>query len=226
MALRTAKPGMRLPMRVWDLPTRLFHWVIVVLVLLCYVSINADWVQLHFWCGYVVLGLVLFRLAWGVVGSETARFSKFLKSPMAGLRYLIKFGHQAPDDQVGHNEAGGWMVLVMIALLLAIAITGLFANDQGLNYGPLYDYVSQDTSEALSALHGGLLKVTLLVAVGLHLAAILAYAFVKRHDLVRPMITGKKMLPAATRAPRLASNMLAVLVLAAAAIVVAVIVAV
>jgi cytochrome b len=211
---------MRLPMRVWDLPTRLFHWAIVLLVVLCYVSIEANWVRFHFWCGYAVLALVLFRLLWGVVGSETARFSAFLRSPLAGLAYLLKFRRSGPDDQVGHNEAGGWMVLMMIALLLAISVTGLFANDQGSNYGPLTDFVSDDTSGWLSVLHGSTLKIALFVAIGLHLAAIAAYAVVKRHDLVRPMITGKKLLPAATRAPRLAPNALAAIILAAAVLVV------
>ncbi len=225
MALRTARPGMRLPLRVWDLPTRLFHWSIVLLVLLCYVSINANWTVVHFWAGYAVLALLLFRLVWGVVGSDTARFSAFLRNPLTGLSHLLRFGERGPDDQVGHNEAGGWMVLAMLLLLLAIAVTGLFSNDDGAAYGPLTDLVSKSVSDQLSGIHGVILKVALLVAIGLHIVAIVAYAVVKRHDLVRPMITGKKLLPAATRAPRLAPTALAAAILAAAAIVVAVVAA-
>ena len=218
MALRTAKPGMRLPLRVWDLPTRLFHWVIVLLVAFCYVSMNLNWTELHFWAGYAVLALLLFRLVWGVVGSETARFSAFLRSPIEGLRHLLKFGERGPDDQVGHNEAGGWMVLVILLLLGASAVTGLFANDDGAAYGPLTGWVSKETSDQLSGIHAQLLKVVLLVAIGLHVLAIVAYAAVKRHDLVRPMVTGKKLLPAATRAPRMAPTALAAAILVVAAL--------
>ncbi len=128
MALRTAKPGMRLPMRVWDGPVRLVHWLLALLVAAAYVTSQANAWRLHLWVGYIVLTLLLFRLLWGFVGSETARFRAFLVSPVAGLRHLARFGGREPDNQVGHNEAGGWMVLILLALLAAQVGTGLFAR--------------------------------------------------------------------------------------------------
>ena len=223
---RQKPPALRLPMRVWDLPIRLFHWVIVALVALSYLSISmADgpqggWMLAHFVCGYLMAALLLFRLVWGIVGSETARFRRFLGSPLAGLRHLRDFGRRDPDDQVGHNEAGGWMVLLMLALLAAQTGTGLFTNVDGRREAPLAKYVGEAASGQLTSIHAALFNV-LLALIALHVAAIVAYAIVKRHDLVRPMVSGKKRLPATTRAPRMASSLLALLVLIVAAVAVA-----
>jgi cytochrome b len=204
-------------MRVWDLPTRLFHWIVVLLVALSYASIKIagvsyGWMTVHLISGFSMLTLLLFRLVWGVIGSDTARFGRFLVSPLAGLRHLARFGGRTPDDQVGHNEAGGWMVVVMLLLLAAQVGTGLFSNDDGATEGPLAKYVSKSVSDRLSGVHGLLFNI-LLAAIALHVVAIVAYAVVKRHDLVRPMVTGKKRLPATTRAPRMASPWLALAVL-------------
>ncbi len=211
--------NLRLPMRVWDLPIRLFHWIVVALIIVSYVSVNFNWMQLHLLSGYTMLTLLLFRLAWGFFGSETARFGTFLRSPFAGLRHLARFPRREPDDQIGHNEAGGWMVLVMLLALVAQVGTGLFANDDGATYGPLEKYVGKDLSDEISDWHGLNFNI-LLALIGLHILAILAYAVVKRHDLVRPMLTGKKKLPAAARAPRLRNPVLAlgILIVAAAAV--------
>jgi cytochrome b len=211
---------MRLSMRVWDLPIRLFHWAIVLLVAFSYVSAHYGWMEYHFLSGYSILTLLLFRLVWGFVGSETARFRSFLVSPLRGLGHLTRFGRREPDNQIGHNEAGGWMVLAMLLLLLAQAGTGLFATDDALSQGPLAQFVSTDTSEKLSTVHSINFNL-ILGAIALHVLAIIAYAVVKRQDLVRPMLTGKKRLPAATRAPRIAGSWLAFLVLLCAAGVVA-----
>ena len=214
MALR-AKEGLKLPMRVWDAPTRLFHWAIILLIAGSYISISLDAVALHLIFGYTMAALLLFRIVWGLVGSETSRFSKFLRSPIAGLRHLSKFRAREPDTQVGHNEAGGWMVLVLLLILVVQVVTGLCANDDGATEGPLAKYVGKARSDWLSGIHG--LNFNILVGLMiLHVAAIVAYAVVKKHDLVRPMITGKKRLPAATRAPRMASTALAGVVLAVA----------
>ncbi len=213
-------------MRVWDLPTRLFHWLIVLLVALSYLSVSLaelsyGWMEVHLVAGYAVLTLLLFRLVWGVLGSDTARFSKFLGSPLAGFRHLASFRTVTPDDQVGHNEAGGWMVIAMLLLLAAQAATGLFSNDDALTAGPLAKFVTKATSNQFSTVHAVLFKVIMGFIV-LHIAAIVAYAVVKRHDLVRPMFSGKKRLPATTRAPRMASPLLALVVLLVSAILVAV----
>jgi cytochrome b len=209
--------NLRLPMRVWDLPIRLFHWAIVLLIIFSYVTQRLGRMDLHMLSGFTILALLLFRFVWGFIGSDTARFSQFLCSPIHGLRHLRQFGRRDPDDTVGHNEAGGWMVLVMLLLLATQVGLGLFSNRDGIDQGPLAAYVGSDMSDYLSGWHKRVFNF-LLIAIGLHILAILAYAVVKRHDLVRPMFTGKKRLPAATRAPRMASPLLAAALLAVAAI--------
>ena len=215
MALRTRQTVLHLPMRVWDVPTRLFHWLLVVLLPADYVAAEAGWMHLHLQLGYALLALFLFRVVWGFIGSDTARFSRFLVNPLSALRYMARFGGREPDTQVGHNPAGGWMVLILL-LFLGIQIgSGLSANDGlGAVEGPLAGYLSGHASDVLTAIHGYMVYV-IIAAVGLHVVAIGAYAVVKGQDLIRPMITGKKRLPATTRAPRFASPLLA---LAAAAL--------
>jgi len=203
-------------MRVWDAPTRLFHWAIVVLMAFSYLSAMREWNQFHFISGYTVLALLLFRLAWGFVGSETSRFRQFLRSPLLGLQHLASFGQREPDTEIGHNAAGGWWVLAMLAALLIQAGSGLFSNNDTDAKGPLAHRVSKATSDWLSGLHSASFYV-LLALVVVHILAIIAYAVFKRHDLVRAMVTGKKRLPANLRQPRFASPLLAAGILAAAA---------
>jgi len=204
------------PIRVWDAPTRLFHWGIVVLLGVSWLTESIGAMQLHFLCGYTIIALLLFRLVWGFLGSETSRFSRFLKSPIAALRHLAHLHRREPDTEIGHNAAGGWMVLVMLVLLAVQAATGLCANDDGATEGPLFNYVGKDRSDWLSHIHS--VNFTLIqIAVALHVLAIIAYAVLKRHDLVRPMITGRKYLPAGIRAPALASPLLALVVFVIAA---------
>ena len=207
----------RLSMRVWDAPTRLFHWAIVILIALAYASWRLGWMRTHFLAGDAVLALLIFRAAWGFVGSETSRFRQFLVSPLAGLRDPARRRGGGPDNQVGHDAAGGWMVLVMLLLLAAQTVTGLFARDALSNQGPLANAVGQDARARLTAWHGWLWDL-LLAAIALHLLAILAYSAFHRRTLIRPMITGRKRLPGRTRPPRMASSLLAlaILVLAAA----------
>ena len=206
----------RLLMKVWDAPTRLFHGAIIVLVVVSYVSAQLGRLDLHFLSGYAMLTGLLFRLAWGFIGSATSRFSNFLRSPVAGLRHLARFGRREVDTEVGHNAAGGWMVLAMLGDLGVQAGTGLFSNDDVADQGPLAHLVSKRTSDWLSGIHSWNFYV-LLGLIALHLAAIAAYAVVKKQDLVRAIVTGKKRLPAATRQPRLASPALAVAVLGVSA---------
>ena len=212
-----AKPRVpNLLMRVWDAPTRLFHWAVVFLVAFSYVSIQLDWIELHFLSGYTMLTLLIFRTVWGFAGSETARFRKFLRSPVAGLRHLAQFGRRERDTEIGHNAAGGWMVLAMLLALAAQVGTGLFSKDDVFSEGPLSHHISRAASDAVTRVHGIIFYVILALIV-LHVAAIVAYAAVKRQDLVWPMITGKKRLPATMRQPRFASPVLAAGVLAASA---------
>jgi cytochrome b len=203
--------------RVWDGWIRLVHWSIVLLIALSWWSIETGRMRIHYLSGYAVLTLVLFRIAWGFLGSDTARFGRFLRSPIEALRYLAHFRRSGPDQEVGHNAAGGWMVLVLLALLLAQPVTGLFSDTGYGDYGPLAKKVAPGTSDWLTGLHHLNFNL-ILVAAGLHILAVVAYALVKRHDLVRPMVTGWKRLPASLPPPRLASPLLAVALLGIAAL--------
>ncbi len=209
------------PVKVWDGWVRLFHWGVVACVAVSYVSAKADAWNIHYASGYTLLTLVLFRIAWGLAGSENARFAAFIRSPLAALRELAKFRRPGPDLATTHNPAGAWMILLMLALLLAQAVSGLFTNhDVGFAYsqhGPLANWVSEATSERMSGLHVRIINL-LLIAVLVHVLAALAYRLLKGQDLVRPMVTGVKRLPeSAARAPRHGSAVLAVALLAAAA---------
>ena len=213
---RARQTVLRLSMRVWDAPTRLFHWAVVLLIATSYLSIRFDRIDLHLLSGYALLSLLLFRLAWGFVGSETSRFAQFLRSPAAAVRHLKEFGRREDDDQVGHNAAGGWMVLVLLGDIAVQVVLVLFSNDDIVTQGPLARFVGKPTSDTLTDLHAKNFTV-LLVLMGLHVLAVIAYAVVRRQNLVRPMITGRKRLPGATRQPRMASPLLAVMVFALSA---------
>jgi cytochrome b len=207
---------LHLPMRVWDAPVRLFHWAIVVLICTSWATAHWNRMEWHKWSGYTILTLLLFRIVWGFVGSDTARFGKFLKSPIAGLVHLSHMFKREPDREIGHNAAGGWMVLVLLALLLVQAVTGLASNDDVLTEGPYATWIGKDRSDWISHIHD--INFTIIeVFVALHILAVLAYAVLKRQDLVRPMITGKKRLPGNMRAPRMRSPLLALLLLVVAA---------
>jgi cytochrome b len=207
--------------KVWDPWIRLVHWSIVLLMAVSYWSIETERMAIHTWSGYAVLTLVLFRIGWGLVGSETARFSRFLRSPSLALEHLRHFPRREPDLEIGHNAAGGWMVVGLLALLLIQPLTGLFANEEpGTSYsahGPLAASVSDALSGALTELHEVVFNLILLFA-GLHILAVFAYLLVKRQNLVRPMLTGVKQLPAGMRAPRLGNPLLAATLLGAAAL--------
>ena len=141
------------PMRVWDAPTRLFHWALVILLGISWLTESRGWMRLHFLSGYSIIALLLFRVAWGFAGSQTARFSHFIRGPRAALRHLAHLLRREPDTEIGHNAAGGWMVLVMLALLAVQVATGLCANDDANTEGPLFSYVGKDWSDWLSHIH-------------------------------------------------------------------------
>lgn len=204
---------LKLPMKVWDLPIRLFHWGIVALIAVSYLSVQEGWMQIHLASGYTVLAALLFRLVWGFAGSDTALFGKFLRSPLAGLHHLTGLFRREEDTEIGHNAAGGWMVILMLGLLAVQVGTGLCANtdqDYMIN-GPLAKYVGKELSDRLSGIHA--LNFNLLLgAIVLHVLVVVAYVVLKGQNLLRPMITGKKRLPGAMRAPRMASPLRAIVV--------------
>ncbi len=200
---------------VWDLGVRVFHWVLVVLLMALWATAESegDWMGVHRWLGTAVLALVLARLIWGFIGSETARFAKFLKGPRAVIGYFRQWRGQGDESlHAGHNPAGGWSVVLLLALLLLQAVTGLFSNDDIFFEGPLSSLVSKALSDRLTGIHH-LLFNALLAAVVLHVVAVAAYWIFKRNNLILPMILGRKRLPAEMAAPQLRSPWLALVIL-------------
>src|SRR5580658_9434209 len=193
---------LHLPMRIWDLPTRLFHWTLVVLIFMSWLTARMDWMRLHVLSGLSVLALLVFRLVWGFVGSDSARFARFLQSPLAAIRHLLHLYRREPDTETGHNAAGGWMVVFMLAVLAVQVGTGLCSNDDVLTEGPFAQTVGKDRSDWLTHIHH--VNFTLIeIVIVLHILAIITYRVLKGHNLLLPMITGKKRLPGATPAPRM-----------------------
>lgn len=207
---------------IWDLPTRLFHWSLVILFLLSWWSGEQGGTafKFHQWSGYAMLTLLLFRLAWGVVGGETSRFAQFVHGPRRVLRAAAELLTPTPLAQSGHNPLGGWMVVALLLGLLVQAVTGLFANDDIMNEGPLMAKISKDLSDTLSGVHGINFGV-LLALVGVHVLAIVYHRLRKGERLTRAMITGYRMLPASATTPRTSSGWLAAVLLALAAGIVA-----
>ncbi len=206
--------------RVWDAPTRLFHWAVVMLVCASWVTQHENWMDQHVVCGFAMTTLLLFRLIWGFVGSDTARFTRFLKSPAAALQHLARLYRGEPDHEIGHNAAGGWMVLVMLGLLCVQAGTGLCANDEVSTEGPLAELVGPGNSDWLSHIHAVNFRL-IEAAIALHVLAILAYRVLRGHRLVAPMVTGNKRLPDTLPIPRMASTAKAAAALCVAAALVA-----
>ncbi len=202
---------MRVP--VWDLPTRLFHWLLVALIGFSWWSAENDAIDLHIWSGLAVLSLLIFRLLWGVVGSSTARFASFVRGPRAIFAYVKDMKGWRP---VGHSPLGALSVLALLGVLLAQAGLGLFAVDSdGLYEGPLAHMISLDAAEDVADRHEDLFEV-IKVLVGLHIAAILFYRLVLGKRLVGPMITGSTPAEAGVEPMRAGRWWAAVLCLVAA----------
>lgn len=212
--------------KVWDVPVRLFHWTLVILMAVSYFTGRAggDAMKFHFWSGYAILALILFRIAWGVVGSTTARFSNFVKGPAAALAHAREMlGRHGPYD-AGHNPMGGAMVVLLLFAVLAQAGTGLFSadTDTGLVSGPLAGRIADATVDKVTAFHHYGVNV-LLTLVAVHVLAVLLYLVWKRRNLAGAMITGRKpadqVVPPGMPVPSLyfASGRLAISLLIAAA---------
>ncbi|UYN95464.1 MAG: cytochrome b/b6 domain-containing protein [Enhydrobacter sp.] len=180
--------------RVWDLPVRLFHWALVVLLATSYFSGRAggDWMDLHFWSGYAILTLLLFRIAWGFVGSTTARFAHFIKGPAAALHHLREL-LRGPAREVGHNPLGGLMVVALLLAVLLQAGSGLFSadTDMGTVNGPLALKVADAWVDRLTSFHQFWVDV-ILVLVALHVLAAAIYLVWKKQNLIGAMFTGRK----------------------------------
>ncbi len=202
---------------VWDLPLRLFHWLLVLALAGAWLTheLGVKYMDWHMRFGYGVIGLVLFRIVWGFAGPRHARFGDFLRGPGAVAAYARDWLAGRVRVSAGHNPLGGWSVLALLAVAAVQSVTGLFNSDDILTSGPWHGAVSDDTADTLSWLHAVNFNVLLALA-GLHVAAILAYWLRLRINLVTAMITGRKR--GAESAGRIAGHRLVpALVLAALA---------
>src|SRR5487761_1638043 len=204
-------PTMRKIM-VWDAPTRLFHWLAAVLVAAAYVTWRLNWMEWHAYVGYALLALVVFRLLWGFFGSETARFANFVASPRAAIHHLAGLFRREPDRQVGHNPAGGYMVLLLLALLLGETLTGIYSYNDVADVGPFTEMAPASVANFITDLHDTLWQ-ALLAAVVLHVLAVAFYWAVKGQNLISAMITGRKMLNDGAHKPYVAEPVRALLFL-------------
>lgn len=188
--------------RVWDLPTRVFHWTLVVCVIGLVITGNlgGNAMPWHFRFGYCVLTLLLFRIIWGFVGGTWSRFSSFMYAPKHVINYLK--GRREPLHEVGHNPLGGLSVFTMLAFLLAQVATGLVSDDEIAAAGPLTRFVANTTVQLASNYHVNIGKFILLLLVVTHVLAIVFYLVKKRKNLIKPMLSGDKMLPMEVLATR------------------------
>ena len=208
--------------RVWDLPTRIFHWALAacVVALVITANVGGNWMEWHGRLGLAVLSLLLFRIVWGFVGGHWSRFGNFLYGPSTVLAYVR--GDVRPEHKVGHNPLGMLSVLALLSLLLLQVSTGLFSDDEIAFTGPLVSLVSGDTVSLATKYHKSIGKLLLLLLVALHVAAIVFYKLVKKDNLVRPMVLGDKQVetPVPSAADTAGSRLLALAlwVLCAAAV--------
>lgn len=179
-------------LRVWDLPTRMFHWALAFCVISLIITgtrggASMEW---HMRLGYCVIALLLFRIVWGFVGGYWSRFVQFFYSPMTILNYLR--GKSLPAHTIGHNPLGSLSVWAMLVILIAQVSTGLISDDEIATQGPLTKFVSSATSLLATSYHKHWGKVIIILLVALHIAAILLYLFKKKENPIRPMLAGDK----------------------------------
>jgi cytochrome b len=185
----------RMKIRLWDLPTRVSHWLCVALVGALWWTGKSREIGWHGRIGYALLALLIFRFYWGLVGTSTARFVTFVRGPRAVLHYVRRlFATGTPEMELGHNPMGGWSVVLLLSLMLVGVVSGLFAVDiDGLDSGPLSSLVNFDSGRRFARLHHVVFNI-LLFFICLHVAAVLFYLLYKRRNLITPMITGSIVL--------------------------------
>jgi cytochrome b len=203
--------------RVWDLPTRLFHWLLVALIALQYASgefalLSMQW---HFLLGYATLALIVFRVLWGFAGSETSRFADFLRGPRAVMRHVADLARGRAAHAPGHNPLGGWSVVLMLATIALQAISGLFSSDDISEDGPLVARVSDTTVALMTRIHH-LNRYVLLLLIALHVGAVALHYAIRNENLVAPMLHGRGRF-AHERALRFATSWWALVLLALSA---------
>jgi cytochrome b len=188
--------------RIWDLPTRLFHWALVACVLGLVVTgnVGGSWMNWHLRLGYAIFALLLFRLVWGFAGGHWSRFSQFLPGPAAVLRQLR--GQARPHERAGHTPLGALSVFAMLLALAAQVGTGLMTDDEIAFFGPWVGLVSGETVRSATWYHTEVGKLVILGLVLLHLLAIAAHRVFRKEKLVGPMLHGNKALPGSIASSR------------------------
>ncbi len=211
---------------VWDLPTRLFHWIQALLFVALWITGTEGPLDWHIWIGEALLAMLLFRIVWGFVGSRHSRFVDFVAGRQAARKHLlevVRVARNGPieldrvEPHVGHTPLGGWMILALLALMTLQCVTGLFATDEIVTDGPLNHLVNGRTGRILTVIHSLAFNVIMALVVA-HIAAAFFYLLRKRENLIRPLITGRANLPeaAAEREAQLVNMWRAVVVFAIA----------
>jgi cytochrome b len=197
----------------WDLPTRVFHWALVLCMALAWWSGEEGRNDVHEWTGYTLIVLVVSRIVWGFVGSRHSRFSDFVRGPGATLAYLRGEGSPTP----GHNPLGAWSVLALLLLILLQAISGLFNSDDILFSGPLYYAASTSLRDTMGVIHQWTFD-ALLVLIALHVLVASYHQWVKKDGLIRAMLTGRTAHKAGLAAPVATWKALVIVALVAGAL--------
>jgi len=206
--------GPTVRVRVWDLPTRIFHWVLGIAVIAQLATGLSGLMEWHFRNGYLLLALLLFRLIWGFIGGHWSRFASFLHSPAAVVQYVRGRAH--PDQLIGHTPLGALSVFALLIFLIAQVATGLVSDDEVSASGPLTRFVSSATVSLASTWHVAIGKWVVLALVVLHILAIVFYVAVRHQHLVKPMISGDRLLTHKAQASRdnVGTRLLALLIFA------------
>ncbi len=208
---------------VWDLPTRIFHWSLVVLLPFMWFSADkgGDWLVWHLRAGLLVLGLLIFRVMWGFVGSDTSRFAQFIRGPQAVKAYMQ--GRVLENQQPGHNPLGALMVVGLLSALSVQVLTGLFSTDE--NTFTTHGYLSGLVGSASSAFRSFHIQFfwALIALIAVHILVVVAYKLIKKKDFITPMITGFKSLEAPLPVLRFTSWRIAIMAILAVVVVLVVV---
>lgn len=188
--------------RVWDIPVRLFHWLLVLAVLAQFITakLGGNWMEWHQKIGFCVLGLILFRVVWGLVGNHHARFVNFVRGPATVIQYARGLFKPDSSRSIGHNPIGAWSMLTLLVALAFQVGTGFFSNDDILLEGPYASTVSKALSDQLTSLHK-LNSDLILFLIALHVAAIIFYTVYKKEKLIKAMFSGEKIINTSTGEP-------------------------
>ncbi len=179
--------------KVWDPLVRIFHWSLVASFFIAY-FVTEENLPVHVWAGYVVLGLVLFRLVWGLVGTRHARFADFVRRPSTVVAFLRDSVARRSPRHLGHNPAGGWMIVAMLVSLILLTVTGLALYGVGEHAGPLASLMAgfgEHWKESLEEVHEFFANFTVLLVV-VHVAGVVVESVLHRENLARAMVTGYK----------------------------------